>query len=110
MNTVHYPNLRSFLKRHGLDIGDIAEVIGKTYPPAHQKITRKETKKGKVALFDIEEARAIIIFIKETETSYLKEKYGDDWQDEWNARWGHIDNWFSYIFFDEVVTNVTKTV
>ena len=109
MSTVHYPNLRAFMKRHKLSIGDIAKVMSKSYPPAYQKITRKETKHGKVAMFDIEEARAIIIFVKQAEEDYLKERFGDKWQDEWNARWGHITDWFEYIFFDEMVTNVTKT-
>jgi hypothetical protein len=109
MSTVHYPNLRAFMKRHGISIGDIAKAINKSYPPAYQKINRKETKHGKVAMFDIEEARAIIIYVKQVEEEYLKEKYGDNWQKEWDARWGHISDWFEYIFFDEVVTNVTVT-
>jgi len=108
MNVIHYPNLRSFMKRHNITIGDIANVIGKSYPATHQKITKKTTEHGKTAIFDIEEARSIILFIIETETSYLKQKYGEKWQDEWNARWGHIENWFEYIFFDEVVTYATK--
>ena len=109
MNIIHYPNLRSFMKRHNVTIGDISKVTAKSYPATHQKITRKTTEHGKVALFDIEEARTIIIFVIETETSYLKEKFKDNWQDEWNARWGHIENWFEYIFFDEMVTYATKT-
>lgn len=110
MNINHYPNLISFLKRHGLTIGDIAKTIKKSYPPAQQKINRKKTKKGKVALFDIEEARAIISFVKAIEETALKQKYGDDWEAEWVKRWGHISDWFEYIFFDEVVTNATNTV
>jgi hypothetical protein len=108
MVTVHYPNLRAFMKRHRLTVGDLAKIIDKSYPPAYQKINRKETKRGKAAMFDIEEARAILTFVKKTEENYLKSKYGDDWQKEWIARWGHISDWFEYIFFDEVVTNVTS--
>ncbi len=110
MNINHYPNLISFMKRHGLTIGDIAKAINKSYPPALQKINRKTTKKGKVALFDIEEARAIISFVKSTEETALKQKYDEHWETEWNKRWGHISDWFEYIFFDEVVTNVTSSV
>lgn len=109
MKITCYPNLNSFMKRHGLTIGDIANVIGKSYPPTHQKITRKTTLHGKSATFDIDEARKIISYIKEIEQKSLKEKFGDLWGEEWNKRWGHISNWFEYIFFDEVVTNVTKT-
>ena len=107
LNTVHYPNLRSFMKRHGLTIRDIAQVIHKSYPTTHQKINQKSTPYGKIALFDIEEAHAIISFVISTEQNYLKSKFGDGWETEWRARWGHIEDWFMFIFFDEVVTNVT---
>lgn len=110
LSNVHYPNLRSFMKRHGLTIGDIAKTVKKSYPATHQKINRKSTKHGKVALFDIEEAYAIVNFVISTEQSYLKSKYGDAWETEWIARWGHISDWFAYIFFDEVVTNVTNRI
>lgn len=107
MNFNNYPNLISFMKRHGLTIGDIAKTIKKSYPPALQKLNRKVSEKGKVSLFDIEEARAIISFVKNTEEKFLKLKYGDEWTEEWGKRWGHISDWFEYIFFDEVVTNAT---
>lgn len=105
---IHYPNLRAFMKRHGLTIGNLAEVIGKSYPPVHQKISRKTTENGKVALFDIEEAREIIRYVVAAEQNYLQNKFGDTWETEWKARWGHIGDWFEYIFFDEMVTNATK--
>jgi len=110
LNTVHYPNLRSFMKRHGLTIGNIADSTGKSYPTIHQKINRKITDHGTVALFNIEEAYAIISFVISTEQGYLKSKFGNEWEKEWSARWGHVSDWFKFIFFDEVVTNVTKPV
>ena len=110
LNTIPYPNLNSFMKRFNLTIGDVATVIRKSYPPTHQKITKKVSRLGKTAMFDIEEARSIIQFVKETEEKALKQKFGEDeWKAEWEKRWGHITNWFEYIFFDEVVTNVTKS-
>ena len=109
MKINHYPNLISFMKRHGLTIGDIAKTIKKSYPPALQKINRKTSNGGKEALFDIEEARAIINFVRLREENALKQKYGDDWKQEWDKRWGHISDWFEYIFFDEVVTNETNS-
>jgi len=109
MQIVHYPNLRSFMKRHKLTIEDISKILKKSYPSVHKKINRKATENGKVALFDIEEARTLIKFVISTEQEYLKGKYGDRWEEEWNIRWGHINDWLAYIFFDEVVINVTKT-
>jgi len=106
--SMNYTNLKSFMKRHGLTIGDLATTVGKSYPPIHQKINMKTSKQGKVALFDIEEAKSIIVFIIKTEQDYLKTRFGDDWQKEWNVRWGHITNWFDYIFFDQMVTIETK--
>jgi len=95
------------MKRHNLTIGDIADLIKKTYPAAHGKITRKKSPQGKISLFDIEEARTIVLFVIKTEQNSLKERYGESWKEEWDLRWGHIKDWFSYIFFDDMVTNVT---
>lgn len=96
------------MKRYGLTIKDIADVLEKSYPPIHQKINQKRTSHGKVATFDIQEANKIERFVIQTEQNYLKERYGDNWVTEWEKRWGHIQDWFQYIFFDEVVTNVTS--
>ena len=104
---IHYPNLRSFMKRHQITIKDLAKILNKSYPTVHQKITRKKTKHGKVSLFDIEEAGTIISFVIHTEQEYLKQKFGDKWEEEWNLRWGHIHDWLKYLFFDELVTNAT---
>lgn len=110
MDMIAYPNLRSFMKRHGLTIGDIAKAVGKSYPSIHQKITKRSTKHGKIAMFDIDEAKIILNYIIATERTNLQKKYGESWQKEWNTRWGHIDNWFNYIFFDEVVSNETNII
>lgn len=109
ISTVPYPNIISFLKRHGLSIGDVAKAINKSYPAVHQKLSKKTTQNGKVNLFDIEDANAIIDFVINTEKNYLQAKYPDTWEIEWEARWGHVQDWFKYLFFDRVVTNVTKT-
>jgi hypothetical protein len=106
---IHYPNLRSFMKRHDIDIGDLAKAAGKSYPPIHQKLTRKTSDHGKVAIFNINEAYAIINLVITAEQNYLKGKFGDKWEAEWKARWGHISDWFNYLFFDEVVTIATIT-
>jgi hypothetical protein len=98
------------MRRHGLTIEDMSKVVNKSYPPTHKKLTRKTTQNGKVALFDIEEANSIINFVMRTEGEYLKNKYGDNWKKEWDARWGHIRDWMKYLFFDEVVTNETTSV
>jgi hypothetical protein len=105
---IHFPNLRAFMKRHDIDIGDLAKAANKSYPPIHQKITKKTSDHGKVAKFDIDEAKAIIDLVITAEQDYLKAKFGEKWETEWYARWGHINDWFMYLFFDEVVTNVTK--
>jgi hypothetical protein len=97
------------MKRHGLVIGDLAQTTGKSYPTIHQKINKKATDHGKVAKFDIDEAYAIINLVITAEQNYLKSKFDENWEGEWKARWGHITDWFKYLFFDEVVTNVTKT-
>lgn len=109
ISTVPYPNIMSFLKRHGLTIGDLAKAINKSYPATHQKLAKKKTKNGKANLFDIEDASAIIDFVVATERHYLQAHYPDTWEAEWEARWGHIQDWFKYLFFDRLVTNVTKT-
>lgn len=108
LDTICYPNLRSFMKRHNITIGDLANAAGKSYPSIHQKINKKRTVQGKTAKFDIDEAYAIINHVIKAEQSYLQGKFGENWETEWKARWGHITDWFKYIFFDEVVTNVTK--
>lgn len=107
ISTVPYPNIMSFLKRHGLTIGDMAKAINKSYPAMHQKLNRKTTKKGKVNLFDIEDANAVIDFVISTEKKYLQSKFPETWETEWEIRWGHIHDWFKYLFFDRVVTNAT---
>lgn len=104
----NYSNLTAFMKRHNLTIGDLAKVTGKSYPPMLNKINTKETAHGKKALFDIVEAKQITDFILQKEQESLKSKFGNDWETEWNKRWGHIKNWFSYLFFDEVVANETR--
>lgn len=109
ISTVPYPNIMSFLKRHGLTIRDIAVATKKSYPPAQRKLNKKKTNDGKVALFDIDEANAIIDFVISTEEKYLKDRFGEEtWEQEWDARWGHIHDWFKYLFFDHMVTNATK--
>lgn len=108
ISTVPYPNIMSFLKRHGLTIGDMAEAIKKSYPAMHQKLNRKSTAKGKVNLFDIEDANTIIDFVISTEREYLKNRFPETWGIEFDARWGHIQDWFTYLFFDRMVTNVTR--
>ena len=107
LNTVHFPNLRSFMKRHNLTIGDLAKATNKSYPTIHQKINKKVTAHGKEAKFDIDEAYAIINLVISAEKNYLQGKFGENQGAEWNARWGHISDWFKYLFFDEVVSNVT---
>lgn len=109
-NAVHFPNLRAFMKRHNITIGDLAKAANKSYPPIHEKINKKVSKKGKVAKFDIDEAYAIINLVINAEQNYLKGKFGSNWEAEWKARWGHITDWFKYIFFDEMVTNATNNV
>jgi len=97
------------MKRYNLSIGDIAAVIKKSYPTAHQKINRKVTDSGKASLFDVDEAKAIVDFVVNTERDSLKERFADKWEIEWEKRWGHIEDWFMYIFFDEVVSNEVRT-
>ena len=104
---ISYPVLRSFMKRHGLTITNMAGIISRSYPCAHKKISKKTTDAGKESKFDIDEARAIVKFVIETEQQYLMGKFGEDWKSEWEKRWGHIKDWFSYTFFDEVVTIAT---
>lgn len=94
------------MKRHEVTAGDIAKVIGKSYPPVLKKLNMKTTELGKVSVFDIIEARKITNYLLQKEKESLKAKFGDEWQAEWQKRWGHITNWFEYLFFDEVVTNV----
>ena len=85
------------MKRHAVTAGDIAKVIEKSYPPALKKINMKTT-------FDIIEAKKIIDYLLQKEKDFLYIKFGDEWQTEWEKRWGHITNWFEYLFFDEMVT------
>src|SRR5690554_1377569 len=94
---MHYSNLKSFMKRHQITIGDLAKILNRSYPNVHQKINRKTTPHGKVSLFDIDEAQKIITYVIQAEQEYLKEKYGHGWGEEWNARWGHIRDWFKYL-------------
>lgn len=96
------------MKRHGLTIGDIAKITGKSYPPIHKKISMKTTSRGKVALFDIVEAKQIIDLLTKKEKESLELKFGENWTKEWNNRWGHIKDWYSYLFFDQVVSNETS--
>lgn len=94
------------MKRHKVTAGDIAKVIKKSYPPVLKKLNMKTTEHGKVSTFDIVEAKKIIDYLLQKERNFLYAKFGDEWQTEWQKRWGHITNWFEYLFFDEMVTNV----
>lgn len=96
------------MKRHKITAGDIAKEINKSYPPVINKLNMKTTRNGKISMFDIVEAKQITDYLLQKEKDSLKEKFGDEWENEWKKRWGHITNWFNYLFFDEVVTIVTE--
>jgi len=104
-----YPNIISFMKRHGLTVEQIGNIIEKSRKCTTEKLKQKTSSKGKVLYFNIYEANALIDFFISTEQNYLKEKFGDNWEAEWNNRWGHIHDWFKYLFFDQVVPNGTNT-
>lgn len=97
------------MKRHKVTVGEIAKVVQKSYPPTLNKFNMKETEQGKLKIFDIIEAKQIIDYLLKKEKEFLEEKFGDEWQSEWQKRWGHITDWFSYFFYDEVVTIVDES-
>ena len=106
---INYSNLTALMKRHKVTAGEIAKVINKTYPPVMNKLNINTTKQGEVSVYDIVEAKQIADYLLQKEKDFLKEKFGQEWESEWQKRWGHITNWFNYLFFDEVVSNATAS-
>lgn len=84
--TVYYSNLRQLMAKYGLNKGDIAAIIGKSYRQTLKKLNREKSQSGKVSRFDIEEAKKIVEYFK----GMGEPVTADD------------------IFFDNVVTYVTE--
>ena len=72
---INYSNLTAFMKRHKVTAGDIAKVIGKSYPPVIKKLNMKTTELGKISVFDIIEAKQIADYLLQKEKDFLEEKF-----------------------------------
>jgi DNA-binding XRE family transcriptional regulator len=62
--TVHYRSLRQLMAKHGLNKGDIASIIGKSYRQTLKKMNKEKSKSGKIAKFDIDEAEKVVRFFQ----------------------------------------------
>lgn len=87
LELANYPNLRQLMAKYNLTKGDIAKIINKSYRTTLKRMNKEIAACGKMSKFDIEEAMKIVNYFKELGEPVTTE----------------------YIFFDSMVTNVTRT-
>jgi len=92
MDTVDYANIRAAMATYGLKTTDLAKIIGRSYRQTYAKLNKYKSKKGKMLIFDTLEAAKL--------TAYFREK-GYEKIIKQNVTMDY--------FFDEVVTNETRS-
>lgn len=63
-NVVKYHVLRQLMAKYGLKIGDIAEIIGKSYRQTIKKMNKDVSPNGSISMFDINEAYKIVKYFR----------------------------------------------
>jgi hypothetical protein len=64
VKSIYYSLLRQLMAKYGLNKGDIAILIEKSYRQTIKKLNREESVKGKPALFDVNEGGKVAAFFK----------------------------------------------
>jgi DNA-binding XRE family transcriptional regulator len=64
VKSLYYSYLRQLMAKYGLNKGDIAKLIGKSYRQTIKKLNREASDAGKVVLFDVNEAGKVAAFFK----------------------------------------------
>jgi hypothetical protein len=62
---VKYHGLKQLMAKYGLNIGDIAKVIKKSYRQTIKKINQDVSPSGVMSTFDINEAYSVVKFFRE---------------------------------------------